>query len=575
MTRPFARALAAALVASLVPAVAAAPASAARVKTIRIADASIIEGNAGQQNLSFTISWTGSKGGQAPSVQYATADTGSATAGTDFTTTSGTANLTNGGCKCATINVPVEGDTTTEGTETFAVNLSNAVNGTIDDGQATGTIYDNEGAPALVVGDVSANESAGTLGFTVQLTNASASTVTVDYATADGTATEGDDYTSASGSLSFTAGQTSKPVAVTVATDGLAEDDETVSLDLTNAVNATIADAQGLGSIVNDDADPTAAIDDVSAGEAGGVATFTVTLDTASGRETAVDYSTAGATATAGADYEDAAGTLTIPAGETSATFDVTIDDDDVFEGDETFGVTLSGEVDLTLANTTATGTVTDDDPVPTLTAGASSVSEGDGTATITFSLTNPSVGDVTFDWASADGTATDGADYTAGGGTAVIASGETATTADLTVLADTTDESDETVTVTLANVTGATDGGPGTLTITDDDPSPTALTAKVAKTKTAIKVKGVLEPATTGLQIKVVIQRKQGTRYVKVAAKTVTVKALGDRDGDTKPDVAYVASFPKPSNGRYRAKVSFAPTPELLKSAKTVGFKI
>src|SRR6058998_3702001 len=100
------------VIAGLLPLVAATPAFAARQKTIRINDASVVEGDTGQQNMTFTISWTGSKGGAAPTVHYATADV-SATAGDDYTTTTGTASLTNGGCRCATVNVPILGDTMT------------------------------------------------------------------------------------------------------------------------------------------------------------------------------------------------------------------------------------------------------------------------------------------------------------------------------------------------------------------------------------------------------------------------------------------------------------------------------
>lgn len=155
--RHLARAIAITVLALSLPLVAAMPAHAARQKTIRIADASIVEGNAGQQDLKFTLTWTGSKSGPAPSVLYATV-AGTATAGTDYTTTSGTANLSKNGCRCASVLVPIKGDTTTEGTEAFVVNLSNASNGTIGDAQAVGTIYDNEGPPSLVVTDTSAAE---------------------------------------------------------------------------------------------------------------------------------------------------------------------------------------------------------------------------------------------------------------------------------------------------------------------------------------------------------------------------------------------------------------------------------
>ena len=89
--------------------------------------------------------------------------------------------------------------------------------------------------------------------FTVTLSAASASTVTVDYATANGTATAGSDYTAATGTLSFAAGTTSKTITVPVTGDTTVESTETFVVNLTNAVGATLADAQGVGTITNDD----------------------------------------------------------------------------------------------------------------------------------------------------------------------------------------------------------------------------------------------------------------------------------------------------------------------------------
>jgi chitinase len=180
---------------TLAPIIHALPAQAAKVKTIKIADASIVEGDTGTKSMVFNVSWTGPKGG-AVSVSYATAD-GTATAGADYTAKSGSVSLPNG-CRCGQITVPIIGDLSTEGTENFYVNLSAPVNAVIGDAQAVGTIYDNEGPPAFVVLDASATESAGPVAFSVVMTNSSASTQTVDYATTDGTATAGSDYTSRS-----------------------------------------------------------------------------------------------------------------------------------------------------------------------------------------------------------------------------------------------------------------------------------------------------------------------------------------------------------------------------------------
>lgn len=117
-------------------------------------------------------------------------------------------------------------------------------------------VEDNETVPSLSIGDVSVvegNSGNRNLSFAVSLSNPSTQTITVSYATANGTATAGSDYTTANGTLTFNAGQTSKTVSVSVRGDRTVEPDETFFLNLSNATNATIADAQGIGTITNDE----------------------------------------------------------------------------------------------------------------------------------------------------------------------------------------------------------------------------------------------------------------------------------------------------------------------------------
>src|SRR5207245_3154175 len=123
----------------------------------------------------------------------------------------------------------------------------------------------------ISINDVSLAEgNSGTTSFvfTVSLSNASSQTITVTYATADGTATTADnDYVAANGTLTFNPGDTSKTITVTVNGDTKFEPDETFFVNLSNPINATIADGQGQGTILNDDAQPTISINDVSLAE--------------------------------------------------------------------------------------------------------------------------------------------------------------------------------------------------------------------------------------------------------------------------------------------------------------------
>ena len=108
------------------------------------------------------------------------------------------------------------------------------------------------GPPAISVSDATVQEAEGAvLVFTATLSHASSRTVTVDYATSDGTAVAGSDYTAASGTLTFNAGDTSQTVQVTVLTDSEDESQETLTLTLSNPSQATLDDATGTGTIEN------------------------------------------------------------------------------------------------------------------------------------------------------------------------------------------------------------------------------------------------------------------------------------------------------------------------------------
>jgi hypothetical protein len=570
-----------ALLAAALPLTMTGPAAAAKVKTIKINDVSIVEGDAGAKSLAFTVSWSGSKGGASVSATYATADW-TATAGNDYTSKTGTVTMGNGGCRCATVSVPVLGDNVFESTETFQVNLSNPVNGVIGDGQGIGTIYDNEGPPALVATDASVAETSGSLSMSVILTSASSGSVTADYTTSDGSADAGSDYTTASGTLTFTPGQTTKTVAVAVADDALSEDDETLTLDISTVSGAAVSDAQGLGTIEDDDADPDASIGGAAIleGDAGSaVLSLPVTLSAPAGREVAVDYSTSDVTAAGGPDYDATSGTLTFAAGQTTLSVDVPVLGDTLYEGDETLSVTISAPVNANIVTATGTGTITDQDPEPSVSIGDVSITEGNsGTAAASFdlSLNGTSAFPTSVNWSTADGTATGGTDYVTASGTAVFAAGASSTTVDVSVDGDTVDEADETFQVVLGAPSGLTVAdGTGVGTIIDDDRTPTAMTLKVTKSHSSVRSKGSIEAAASGMKISVTLLQRQGSRYVKIAAKTVSVSSLGDVDSDGVPDGSFGAGFRHLAKGSYQLSARYHGDATYLPTSKRVKFRL
>jgi hypothetical protein len=225
--------------------------------SLSINDVPVAEGDSGTTPATFTVTLSAASG-QTVTVNYATADN-TAAAGSDYQSTSGALTF-NPGETAKPLTVLVNADITFEHNETFFVNLTSPTNATITDNQGQGTITNDDPAPptpTLVINDISiaeGNSGTSTATFNVTLSPSSSQAVTVDFATANGTATTaGNDYQSATGTLTFNPGDTSGPINVTINGDTPVEPDETFFVNLTNATNgAAIGDAQGLATIQND-----------------------------------------------------------------------------------------------------------------------------------------------------------------------------------------------------------------------------------------------------------------------------------------------------------------------------------
>ena len=347
------------------------------------------------------------------------------------------------------------------------LNLANALGG------------GNSVLPVLSINSASATEgNSGTTNatFTVNLSAASTTSVTVNWATANGTATAVSDYTEASGTLTFAPGSTSQTVTVSINGDTLVESNETFLVNLSNAANATISTGQGTGTILNDDAAPLSlAINDVSINEGNGGsvnATFTVTLSAASTSTVTVNFATANDTAVSGSDYSAASGTLTFAPGSTSQTVTVPVTGDTLVEPNETFLVNLSNGANATIADGQGVGTITNDDT--TISIGNVSLVEGNsGTKNAVFvvTLSQANATTVTVNFATADGTGKAGSDYVATSGTLSFAPGETSKTITVVVNGDVSNESDENFFVTISSPSNAALGtAQGQCLLTNDD---------------------------------------------------------------------------------------------------------
>jgi hypothetical protein len=390
-----------------------------------ISDASLTEGDAGSSQMSFTVSRSFITD-TTYTVDYETI-TGTATANVDFTHIP-TDTLTFGpGDMTQTVTIDILADTLDEEDEQFTVQLSNqSLEVQVGDFSGTGTILDNDAPPSLTIDDVTFAEADGgsiTAVLTATLSTPSGKTIEVDYATMDGSAEAGEDYTGITATtLTFDPGETEKPISITITNDALDEFDETFTVQLSNENNATLADSSGQVTITDDDAEPQLSIANANVTEGNSGTTsmnFAVTLSAPSGKTITVNYMTNGTvgTATAGSDYNIASGTLTFNPGDTEKTITVSVIGDTVDEVNETFQVDLSGESNVTITDNQAIGTINDDDPAPTATISNATATEGDSgtvTAVFTVTLSHASQKTITINYSSANGSATAGEDYVA-----------------------------------------------------------------------------------------------------------------------------------------------------------------
>lgn len=334
--------------------------------TVSVADTSVVEGNSGTTTMAFTVSLS-APSGRYIYVNYATAP-GTATAGSDYTSGSGGVWLYPGQTS-QTVSISVTGDTLYEPNETVYLNLSSATYATLGRSQAVGTIVDDDPLPTASVADASATEgNSGTtaLMFTVSLSQALTTPVTVNYASADGTASSGSDYQAVSGTVTFNAGVTAQTVTVPLNGDVVYEGNEVFYLNLSNPTGVNLGRSQAVGTILDDDPVPALSINDVAVaeGNAGSTpVTFTVSLSNPSINPVYFYYYTNPGTAAPGRDYTEINSTFaSIAPGQTSKTITVNVLGDTIAEANETFSVYLFSPTGATIADSTGVGTILDDD---------------------------------------------------------------------------------------------------------------------------------------------------------------------------------------------------------------------
>lgn len=364
--------------------------------------------------------------------------------------------------------------------------------GTINNGQKHSICYDPAGnrteyksdsagsgltcapvdPPNLSIANTSVTEG-GVLVFIVTRSGDLSVPVSAAYSTAAGTATAGSDFTSASGTVTFAAGQTSVTINVSTIDDTVVESAETMSVTLSAPTGgAVLGTATAIGTINDNDTAPAnLAIGNASVTE-GGSLVFTVTRSGTTTSAVSASFATASGTATSGSDFTASSGTVSLVANQTTATIAVPTIDDTVIESTETMSVTLSGPSSgSAIITPIGTGTIIDNDsssPTYLVISDASALEGYNLTFTVTRS--GNTTGTTSVNYATAPGTAATN-DYTGVSGTLTFAPGETTKMISVFARTDIRAEADEIFYVNLSGATGgaAINDAQGAGTIYDD----------------------------------------------------------------------------------------------------------
>jgi hypothetical protein len=330
-------------------------------------DASTFIVNENVGSASCSVTRTGNTSG-AVTVHYATSN-GTATAPADYAAVSGSLTFADGETT-KTIVVPILDDNIDEPDETLSLTLSdfNAAAGAPGSLSTTLlTITDDDPPPSISIDDIvvlEGNSGTSLATFTLTLSKISGKTISVDASVTPGTQNSGD-YTSFSTTATISPGNTTQKLFVIINGDTMYEDDETFFMNLSNPVNVTIADGQGMGTIKNDDPIPSITITDVTLVEGNSGTkpfSFTVRLSNPSSRQVTVQLITADDTAQAGSDYLTFANTLTFIPGQITRIVPVFVNGDTLVETNERFLVNLNNPTEASLADSQSVGTILNDD---------------------------------------------------------------------------------------------------------------------------------------------------------------------------------------------------------------------
>jgi hypothetical protein len=462
-------------------------AASATVGTLELSEADYLVGQ-GAGTATITVNRADGDIG-ATSVSYATVN-GTAIAGKDYTSASGKLQWASGDSSSKSVSVPISNATPFSGSKAFTMALSDAT--------ASAAMGSPQSAAVTIAGDGSAPvgslvlsatgytvaQSGGSLTVTVDRTGGSNGAVSVSYGTSNDTAAAGTNYTATSGTLQWADGDTSAKtfsIPVSNATPFSGSKTFTIALSAPSAGASIGSPGSATATISGDAAAPVGSLQlsasSYTVAQGAGSLTVTVTRTGGSSGAASVTYDTPGGSAVAGTDFTAASGTLTWASGDaTSKTFSVPISNATPFTGNKSFTISLSnaGTTGAALGSpSSAIATITGDAAAAVgslqLSASSYGIGQAAGIVSVTVNRTGGSSGAVSVNYATANGTAVAGTDFTASSGTLSWASGDASSKSFTVAIINLTPFSgSEAFTVALSAATGgATLGSPSSAGVT------------------------------------------------------------------------------------------------------------
>lgn len=383
----------------------------------------------------------------------------------------------------------------------------------------------------------------------------------VHFATANGTATAGSDYTAVSEDVTFAAGEVAKTVSIPITDDLVTEGNETVSLSLSSPIGGELSwPSTATLTIVDNERSFALSSAGYSVSEGAGSVPITITRSGSTALADSVHFATANGTATAGSDYTAVSEDVAFAAGETAKTVSIPITDDGLLESSETVSLSISSPSPGTTLGSpsAATLTIQDNDAALAFSAATYAAKESSGSATIRVNRTGYGASAVSVRFATANGTATAGSDYTTVNQVVSFAAGESSKTVTVPIANDASLEGNETVKLVLSSPsTGAVLVGPSAAILTIiDNPGRIAsakLTRKSFARAKARKVKLLVAFSPASRRFDYLLSFKKGTKWVTVR----NVKKSGNFSALRRMTVKSLFGKKAAKAGRYRLKLT------------------